>query len=299
MKQIQLLVLFLLMLILSPVFGRAGWLIIERQEDRFGNSEIQSIFIQDQQLRIETTESIFIIDLERELLTLVFPQKMFYWTGHPDSLRLALFDKLASQVELMLQHIHESERDSARVTFDKQLHALKSGELGFMSAIEPIIEQENQPDTILSHLVVPYLIRSDSSLLERVWLSTDVDPYESIDKVKLEKFTQLFSPPSRVAAFRQSKGFKELTKNRIVMRSVMPFSYGESKTEVVVLRETKIPADFFSPPADYREAAIEEVMEVTLGDGESPEVRKNSSPLSKPIAPKAGNHPDFPSIRPY
>lgn len=299
MRKIEVIKLILVLFVFVPTACHAGWLIIEKQEDRFGNSESQSIFIQDQQIRIETPESVFIIDLQRDLLTLVFPQKMFYWTGHPDTLRKALFDKLAIQVEVMLQHIAENERDSARRTFDRQLLALKSGEQGFMRAIEPTIKGENRNDTILGRLVTPYEILSDSILLEKVWLSNDVDPYSQIDKEKLRKFTQLFSPPSRVSAFRQSEGFKNLTQNRIVMRSVMPFAYGESKTEVVVLRETNIPAEFFAPPADYRPASVEEVLEVTLDDGESPEVRKNSSPFDKPLTPSTGNTPSFPPVKPY
>ncbi len=299
MRKIGILRLVLVLFVFAPKLCSAGWLIIEQQEDRFGNSESQSIFIQDQRIRIETPESVFIIDLQQDLLTLVFPQKMFYWTGHPDTLRMALFDKLAIQVEVMLQHIAENERDSARRTFDRQLLALKSGEQGFMKAIEPTIIQENLTDTILGRLVTPYEILSDSVLLEKVWLSNDLDPYRQIDKEKLRRFTQLFSPPSRVSAFRQSEGFKKLTKNRIVMRSVMPFAYGESKTEVVALRETNIPAEFFAPPADYRPASVEEVLEVTLDDGESPEVRKNSSPFDKPLMPSPGNTPSFPPVKPY
>lgn len=299
MSKIGILRLILILFIFAPTLCQAGWLIIERQEDRFGNSESQSIFIQDQQIRIETPESVFIIDLQQDLLTLVFPQKMFYWTGHPDTLRKALFDKLAVQVEVMLQHIAEYERDSARRTFDRQLLALKTGEQGFMTPIEPVIKPEMRADTILGRLVNPYEIWSDTVLLERVWLSNDLDPYQQIDKEKLRKFTQLFSPPSRLSAFRQSEAFKNLTQHGIVMRSVMPFAYGESKTEVVVLRETNIPPVFFAPPADYRPASVEEVLEVTLDDGESPEVRKNSSPFDKPLLPSQGQSPAFPPVKPY
>ncbi len=266
--------LFLAALLLSGFTGilsaqQKGWFIIEQQEDRYGNSSSQSIFIQGKQLRIENAASVFIIDLDSEQLTLVFPVQQIFWEGSARQLREAILNSLKQQLEEMIARLPEHIRAEADSSFRNELKILEADYSDSTLSVPLKIEKTNAFDTILGFVAQKHNIFLDSILLETIWTSEEINPYAEINSTLLREMTSIFRPPSRVQAHRETELYQQFTRENMVMRSVIPTPVGESTTEIKQIKAIPIPGDFFRPPPDYKNARIEEVIAITM-DQEAP-----------------------------
>lgn len=244
----------------------AGWLIIEQQDDSVGNFGSQTVFIQGQLLRIENEKSVFIIDLEKEQITLIFPMQQLYWTGHPDSLRQAISDKLQQQIDILLAQMPAGMRSENDSSFSVQLARFRAGEFVIDSSIRFEVRPLPGVDSVLNYPTKMLEFYADSILLERIWTTQAVNPYAEIDRQKLARLTSLFNPPSRVSAHRSYEEYKNITTQQFVLKSMIPTPYGNSITEVVTLLNKEIPLSLFEPAEDYQPALLESILEITMGE---------------------------------
>ena len=284
---IRLIFTVLLTALLLPMLKaqQTGWFLIEQQEDRFGNFSFQSVFIQDQQIRIENAESIYILNLTTNEITLVFPAQKLYWTGSSDTLKYAVTERLKQEIAEILARMPEHARAEADSSFKKDLELLETGASLLEPPNTPKIVKNNTSDTILGYAVDAYSVSMDSLLLENIWICTELNPYAHINKQQLREMTRMFNPPSRVAAHRESTNFRQLTDSALLMRSVIPTPVGESKTEITQIKNIVVPQDFFSPPPDYKSALIEEVLAITMNQ----EAPKSASAIENSKPPISGN----------
>jgi hypothetical protein len=278
--------LFSVVLLLSGISTilnaqQSGWFVVEQQEDRFGNYSSQSVFIQDQRLRIENEASVFIIELDSVQLTLIFPVQQIYWKGSPLQLREALLARLKQQIEEIIARLPEHSRTEADSSFSNELRLLEAGYSDSTSTANFTIEKTNDFDTIVGYAAQKHNIYLDSILLETIWTSTEINPYSGINRELLSEMTGIFSPPSRVAAHRETKLYQQFTKEILVMRSLIPTPLGESTTEIKQIKAIPVPDVFFRPPPGYKNARIEEIIAITM-DQEGPIVTNGVKP-EKPI----------------
>lgn len=270
MKQHYLFIFSLLIVVIATFFipakAIAGWLIIEQQDDGLGNFGSQTVFIQGQLLRIENDKSVFIVNLENEQITLIFPGHQLFWSGHPDSLRKAISDRLEQQIEVMLAQMPPGMREESDSNFSAQLARFRSGEFVPDSSFHFEIIKLPETDSVLHYPTSMVEFYADSILLERIWTTKAVNPYAEIDKQKLARLFSLFNPPSRVSAHRSYKEYQSITSSRYVLKSLIPTPYGSSVTEVTTLVNRDIPLSLFEPAEGYRPALLERILEITMGD---------------------------------
>lgn len=247
----------------------AGWYISEKQEDKHGNLSFQSIFIENKKIRIENLESIFIVDLETETVTMVFSAKMVFWQGNTDSLRKELFDYLREKIEMIIYQLPESERDEARIDFEKELTLMTSGNQKTIQPKATFVEKESEIKQFLNYSVSNYDFYCDSSLVETFWITDQADPFSTINKTRLNDLLNLFAPPSFLAFCRETKEYQDFMKGKHVMKSINSTPYGDVVMEVTQLRETKIPITFFAPPENYRSISTSELIPVILNENDN------------------------------
>lgn len=289
MKQHYLFIFSLLVVILTtlfiPVKATAGWLIVEQQEDGLGNFGSQAVFIQGQLLRIENEKSVFIVNLESEQITLIFPGHQLFWTGHPDSLRKAISDRLEQQIEVLLAQMPPGMREENDSNFTAQLARFRSGEFVPDTNIQFEIKKLPEADSVFNYPTSMVEFYADSILLERIWTTQAVNPYAEIDKQKLARLFSLFNPPSRVSAHRSYEEYQTITSSQFVLKSLIPTPYGSSITEVTTLVNRDIPLSLFEPTEDYRPALLERILEITMGDDR----KVSENPFKNPadIKPKS------------
>jgi hypothetical protein len=261
---------FFVLLLLFSQFDKlmAGWLIVEINQDQYGSYTMQSTFIEGNMIRIETAESIVILDVDSSELCLVFPNKMLYWKGKPEELRKGIIETLEVQIQVMMQQLPASERQAFQNEFDTAMLSFgtESPTNDFYQLIE--IKRMEEEDTIAGLQSTRYDIVIDSIHFEQVWLTNEVQPYGATELEAMLELTQIITKPTIVTAYRNSPDYIRLIKNGLVMRSVIPGPFGESISEVGTVREAKIPEILFQPPEDYRPAGLTEIIQIMLSDFE-------------------------------
>lgn len=266
----------------------AGWLIVEINQDLYGSYTMQSTFIEGNMIRIETAESIVILDIDSSELCLIFPSKMLYWKGKPEVLRNGIIETLEVQIQVMMQQLPASERQAFQNEFDTAMLSFGSDSLthDFYKLIE--IKKMDEEESIAGLRSTRYDIVIDSIHFEQVWLTNEVEPYATTELESMLELTQIITKPSIVTSYRNSPEYIRLIKNGLVMRSVIPGPFGESVSEVGTVREADIPDALFLPPEDYRPAGLTELIQIMLsgfeGAGqESPGSDKFRLPPKSPI----------------
>jgi hypothetical protein len=269
--------LFLFFVIFLSQYVSAGWYIVEKSEDRFGNFSYQSTFIQDGFMRIENEQSIFILDLKSERITLVFPQKMGYWTGNHDSLRESVISAVETQLNTMIAQLPEKERIAAQIEYDTLLSAMKSDTI-IHQLPEQIVIRKNDNDTVLCGFQsIGYDVVVDSAIYEKIWITNEVTPYKPTDIKQIARMTRVFTKPSLVTFYRTSENWYQLLQHGMVMKSVVITPIGESVTRVDSMKEINIPPAFFEAPPDYRSIGIDELILITMGDEKPADTKPKAS----------------------
>lgn len=278
----------LVFLILLSSQLMAGWLIVEKREDRFGNFSTQSVFILDQNVRVENQTSTYIFHLDTKSITIIFPKQMSFWTGSHDSLRAELFRTVESQVLVMIEQLPEGERNQVGAEFDQMLQILKTVQPDSLLPENFKIEVTDSLLELGGYSCRKYLFVMDTVVKEELWITEQVQPYLALEMSQLNEMMRTFSKPTPLSTFRESIEWIELLKHGLVMKSVIPDSFGNSVMHVERVREAGIPPDFFNAPPDYRSIGITEVVGIMMGDTNDIKPSEGSLPKSpqlKNIAP--------------
>lgn len=293
---------FIVAALLYAGFSMAGWLIVEKKEDRFGNFQMQSLFIEGQKVRVENQTSTFIFDLLSEEVTIIFPRQLVYWSGSSDTLKQQFISTIEQQTLIMIEQLPEQEREKARKEFDNLLIEMKSSEVDTTLLKRFSIESTDSVATILNLSSHKNLLKLDTMELEQIWITHQIRPYSGISLHKLNTMMRLFSRPTALSAARESDAWVNAINEGLVMRSVLKTPYGPNVMEVIQVRETPVREEFFLPPPTYRQVGTSEVINIMMGEGtviQSGSTEEDGwKPLLPAISPKKerllppGNHPE-------
>lgn len=245
----------------------AGWFIVEKSEDRYGNFSFQSTFIQDGKMRIENNQSIILLDVNSGQMTLIFSDKSTYWTGCYDTLRSSIINHFETQLKVSIVQLPLYERETAEAEFDSIVSVMKSDTLIRRLPASIRITPYDSVLTISGYKANGFQVMIDTNVNERIWLTEQVAPYQSIDLHKVAAMTQIFTKPSIVTFYRQTEEWFDLVKNGVILKSVIPTPLGENTSITESIREVPIPAELFQSPVGYRQITVEELISYTMEDG--------------------------------
>ncbi len=299
---------FYLLLVLFGVFPAsvlAGWWITENKLDRFGNSAIQSIFIQGQRIRIEKSSSTFIFDLSKHEVTLVFPNKLVYWQGSADSLKAVFISTVEQQIVMMLAQMPEYERDKAKPEMEKLFAELREDSVDTVTLAKFSLHGTDSVMAIGKFMAEKYHLFYDTAMIEEVWISKEIKPYQNISLDQLNALMRLFSRPTLYSSARLSQAWKSEFGQGLLMKSVVKTPFGFNVMQVSQVKILEIRDDFFLPPDSYRQIRSTEAVQLMLGEKEKSSVL-HGTPADdwKPILPrpiksstKQPGHPTFPEVQ--
>ncbi len=256
MNVLKILIFFLLI----PGSSYAGWVIVEDSRDSYGNSLIQTTFIQDNMIRFETPSSIAIIDLNNKIITMIFSQYRVYWSGTTNDLRmntLAIFDSELEQILIGLPEYKRKEIDSIYSSIKQQI--LDS--TNYTTDERIVIAETDVVDTLLGYKTVMYNILVDSTIRESIWYTTEIQPYNDVDIGDMMSFMNQVNQGSRPGSVSNTREYLDLLKNGMLLKSA-EFLYDTNKYETIVtnIREADIALEFFLPPTNYREAELSDIL---------------------------------------
>lgn len=249
---------FFLYILSSSCF--AGWVISEVSSDQFGNKSYQTTFLQNNIVRYESDMSVAIIDLDNELITLIFPHQKVYWQGSAEAFKNGTIDTFKSQMKELINGSTGDIRDSYQQFYDDILKKLNSHDT-LKENTHVNVENLNEEKKIGNYLTHVYNVYIDSTLSEKIWISFEKRPFQEIDIKKLMKFTSELSPMENGISITNSNKYIELVQKGLVVKTEKYIKgHLATTTKLTLAKKGKIPDALFSPPPLYRKTSITEVL---------------------------------------
>ncbi len=262
MQKASLTLLFIILLAL-PFQAHAGWVITRETRDNFGNKTYQTVFIEDSLMRFETPSNISIFNLADQEITLIFAQHQAYWQGNAAELRQQIFEMADEQMRELIQHAPADKQDTLRklyaVARKKRARAL----FDTIPAVLPNVSiiPTNQTATILGYPTRMYQVNVDSVMVEELWITQAVNPYEQLNLPAMIKLMRAIDPVSGKAYQTRSKNYDDLLYHGLVMKKIRFLPDGEKQVSVVKsLRKVNINETIFEIPANYVRTKIQQMM---------------------------------------
>lgn len=282
-RKLRILVVFILCFFVLPAnFAFAGWYIVEKSEDRYGNLSYQSTFIQDGWMRIENNQSTIILDVNTGEMTMIFSDRSTYWSGSYVSLRTSIISHFETQLKVSIAQLPSQERQIAETEYDSIITKMKSDTLIKRLPEAIRITPYDSLLTISGYKANGYQVMIDTIVNERIWITNQIEPYQSIDLHKVASMTQIFTKPSSVTFYRQSEEYFQLIQKGVVLKSVIPTPLGDNITLTESIREVPIPNELFRIPSGYRKITVEELISYTMEDGSK---KDEATPSTRPTMP--------------
>ena len=255
--------LLIVILFVLPFEAHAGWVITKETQDGFGNKAYKTVFIEDSLMRFETPSSVSIFNLNSQLITLIFSQHQAYWQGTASQLREQIFDIADRQMQELIQHAPVSQQDTLRKMYAKarkdRMQAMFNS--GPSSTQNVSIIKTNQTATILGYPTRMYQVNVNSVLVEELWVTHAIDPYEGLELRAMEKLMGAIDPISGKVNKTKSEQYNNLRYHGLVLKSLRFLPDGEKQTTVVKhVQQVNIKETIFEIPANYVKTKIQEVM---------------------------------------
>jgi hypothetical protein len=250
-----------ILLFFLPNVTNAGWVISEVSTDQHGNKYNQTTFIQDHFIRHETPSSIAIIDLNKQIITIVFSQYRVYWSGTTYELKQNSIDAYDKQMEDMMAGLPPA----ARNELDSIYAQLRCKMLDTTSSI---ITNNNikfiettEVTEMLGFTSRRYDILIDDKRTESIWHTDEIKPYSGIDINNMISFMTQLVPAYGNESVSQTREYLDLLNNGLLLKSVEYLKDSNTfELNVTNVKEVNIIADFFAPPKNYRKASFSDIL---------------------------------------
>ncbi len=274
--------LFIIPLFVFSTVARGGWVISEVSSDQFGNKSHQTTFLQDNKVRYESEVSIAIIDLDKSLITLVFPVQKVYWSGTADEFKKGTREAFEAQMRSLIEEASADQKDTYQQFYDDILQKIENGDSTTVET-HVTVKDLNRTDTIETYVVHGYDIYVDSVLNEKIWISFDETPFNEVDLHKLMRFTAQMSPMENGINVSNSDQYIDLVQKGLVVKTKKYIDgHQATTTKLTLAKEGKIAESFFVAPPMYRKATITEVLEMSA-ESDLPDL--NDEPNNQNLSP--------------
>ena len=247
---------FALFMLLMPVIAYSGWVITEESVDVYGNRSIQTTFIQKNVIRYETSTSIVIIDLNSKMITIVFSRYRAYWNGTSEELKKSTISIYDMQMEKMLAGLPKHEQKELDSIYN-DIRQKMLNPIDYESKIDISISKTNDIQEIFGYNAMKYDIFVDSVLIESLWHTTDISPYNDVDINDMLAFMKQLDFNSAQNNITQTDEYLDLLQAGMLLKSIEYLPNNNNfETKVTKLREVDIVSAFFLPPENYREVSL-------------------------------------------
>lgn len=115
------------------------------------------------------------------------------------------------------------------------------------------------------HMARAYHIARDTTVVEEIWITQELKPYEEIDIQQFVTLSNQINPYSHKGVTLNTDEYLELLSNGLILKSIKIGERGDYMiTEVNSIKEINIPTDFFYPPSNYRKISLAHAFELPM-----------------------------------
>jgi hypothetical protein len=266
--------LTLIMLVMSALITEsfAGWVIKSRNTEiygdgateMYGDGGAETTWIQNNKMKSTGLGETTIINLSDGTITMIDEQDKTYWQVAIKDARDAFRQASQSFISEALKKVPEAQREMYRSLFSEMEKMYDDIDPDKISRVDIKVEKTGRSEQIAGYKAYEYHIFVNGSLVEQLWLTTDLDVSKDLNRKKMmEVMQELYQMGDDEMLYQFTDDYLDLLAKGYEMRSV---DSGGEQTEVIGVEQKQLDASVFEVPAGYRKITIEEMMMTGFGD---------------------------------
>jgi len=265
MKNIKFL-LFVLILCVFNINSFAGWIIKQRSYDSdlgVESAVIETVYLQDNKMKIIQDQIITIFDLNEETITLMNAANKVYWTGKVDDYKSEVKAAMKIAMDEQMEKASIEQQEMIRKMYTGMMENIDNpskfvGEEPDEYNIE--IEKSGEKVEIADQLALKYEVIINGFIKEEAWISESVNTNTEFAP---EKFYAIFKDficqEESMAAYQTNEKYIQFSKKGFPLKSINYYGGFESISEVISLDKKNIEESNFEIPADFKKVNIVEI----------------------------------------
>jgi len=256
-----------LLLILSPFESEAGWLINGRYIDREGNTILKRYFIQDNVIKVEQYNLLYICNLKTESIILVDPINLVFT-------RTSLNAYIAKMRQIKMNRLNEllaAIPDDQKKVYEQKYKDQVEQSLYLPAYNEDSLSIKKVSDTIkfMGYRNSKFSIYEKGMRKEEFLFTNEINISADLNLGTFLKYVYLLEPEDKSVKYMESGAYLETVKNGLVTRRFMYNDGYRTEWQVNKVDKQNIPAYEFGIPDLCKELSLDNWLNRTKGNDDN------------------------------
>jgi len=247
-----------LIVITLPINAQAGWLINGRIIDREGNTILKRYFIQDNVVKVETYNLIYVCNLKTESILLVDPVNLVYTRTTLSDYRSKIRDIKSERLQKLLALIPEDKKKEYESLYREQIEQQIILPENNGDSLEISIMSENEK--MLGHKATKYKISENGRKKEEFLFTSEINISDQLDMNTFLKYVYLIEPEDNTVRYMASAKYREMFNDGLVLRRYIFEDGYRSEWQVNQTENKNIPSYEFGIPDLCKEVSLDKWM---------------------------------------
>ncbi len=246
--------------------AQAGWVITQRTYDSdegAGSATIETIYLEDNVMKVVNSEVITIFDLNKELITLINPEKKVFWTGNISAFKNDMKSGIKQVMDEKLKEVAPEQREMMKKMFEGMIASVDNPSKATENSPKNYtleINKTKESARIAGYSSVKYQVKVNGDLKEEAWLSESSRAHDEFDINKFYNLFNDFTAQAGTTEFYQSNPkYLEFARLGFPLKSVNYYGGYETISEVTQLDKQKLEPLVFTVPTDYKQVSLIEI----------------------------------------
>ena len=236
----------------------AGWIV----QQEVNGEEQETLYIQDQKIKIVNLSGISILDLENRTIAILNPQKKTYFLGPPEALKPEAFDAFSETMKEGREALSGEDSIEAAQYGERLRQLYESQKRGYAKPPEIEITEKKSKEKAAGHRLEQFDVFVDGQHLETLWICPDIEMKADLDVKSWLDFLRIMSGEDMNSVY-LSDAYIDLMGKGFPLKSKT--SHG-TFTEVKTLTQKNIRPDVFSIPPGYKRITYQEMIASEIED---------------------------------
>jgi hypothetical protein len=233
----------------------AGWLINGRYIDTEGNTILKRYFIQDNIVKMEQYNLLYICNLKTESIIIVDPVNLLYtrtnFNAYSSKLRQIKLNRLNELLALI--------PDEQKIEYEKKYREQVEQDIILPDFKDDLLSIKQLPDTVklLGYKTSKYTIYDDGQKKEEFFFTPEVNISVDLDLKTFLEYVYLLEPDDHTVKYMNSDSYLGTVKNGFVTRRFIYEAGYRTEWQVNKIDKKNIPAYEFGAPDLCKELTLD------------------------------------------
>jgi len=246
-RKMMWLVSFVVLFLFLNKTAMAGWILTGTYIDSEGRTMPQRFFIENNKVKYEMHDFIYIFDLNAKSLILINIDKLTYCKTTLDAYISFKRSMMTQRLGELLKSVPENERNQWKEEYTRQIS--REGTIPAQSGDSVTINDTKTDFKMVTYDTDKYAVSVNGLRVEEVWIAPALKMDSDFNWAGYFEFMAALSLREGDVKLMTSKPYKELLSAGFPLRRIMYTSVGNNEWQVNLLEEKNIPDYEFYTPA--------------------------------------------------